>query len=71
MVAKFVQAALVELIDIMPTIADLAGLPPPVVHQGEAALDGTSLAKLFEERPPAQLKPYVLTQYPRCPIDQN
>ena len=65
------KAALVELIDMMPTIGDLAGLPPPLVHQGEAPLDGISLAPLFQEHPPMQLKSHVLAQYPRCPVDQN
>eukprot|EP00039_Didymoeca_costata_P029970 m.27309 g.27309 ORF g.27309 m.27309 type:complete len:560 (-) comp7884_c0_seq1:85-1764(-) len=59
--------ALVELVDVMPTLADLAGLPPATIHPGDAPLDGISLKPLFEMNPPAGIKPYIYSQYPRCP----
>ena len=60
-------AALVELIDLLPTMSDLAGLPHPVVHPGEAPLDGASQIALFGPTPPASVNSHVLTQHPRCP----
>lgn len=63
--------ALVELVDIMPTLAGLGGLPPPVVHAGEPPLDGISLLPLFGASPPSQLKHHVWQQHPRCPINAN
>jgi iduronate 2-sulfatase len=62
-------SALVELIDVMPTLADLAGLPPPAVAPGDAPLDGTSMLPLFGVTPPTSLKTHVLSQYPRCPTN--
>jgi hypothetical protein len=62
---------MVELIDVMPTVAELAGLPPPIVHPGDVPLDGISLAPLFAKNPPVAVKPYVLMQQPRCPTIAN
>jgi arylsulfatase A-like enzyme len=45
-------SALVELVDVMPTLAELAGLPPPTVNPGEAPLDGISFVR---PPPPAYL----------------
>ena len=39
--------ALVEAVDLYPTMAELAGLPPP--HSQGQHLNGTSLAQLFED----------------------
>ena len=64
-------SALVELVDLLPTMAELAGLPPVTIHDGDAPLDGISLAALFAVAPPAQLKPHVLAQFPRCPADPD
>lgn len=50
--------ALAELLDLYPTLADLAGLPPPV------GVDGVSLAPVMRD-PSASVKPAALTQHPR------
>lgn len=50
--------ALVEFVDIYPTLADLAGLPLP------ESLEGTSLAPLLDN-PDRTWKPAALSQYPR------
>lgn len=49
--------ALVELLDIYPTLCDLAGLPKP------RHLEGTSLVSLLEN-PEGKVKDYALSQYP-------
>lgn len=63
-------AALVELVDLYPTMAELAGLALP---KGET-LDGVSMVPLLRTRPPAitdgatsawQSKPAAFSQYPR------
>jgi iduronate 2-sulfatase len=51
-------AAPVELLDLYPTLVDLAGLPLP------SGLDGTSLVPLLVD-PQAEVKPAALTQHPR------
>lgn len=63
--------ALVELIDVFPTLSDLAGLPPPHVAAGDAPLDGVSLLPLLSASPPASIKDHVLQQYPRCPTNTS
>jgi len=50
--------ALVEFVDIYPTLCDLAGLPKP------AGLEGTSLAPLLEN-PDREWKRAAFNQYPR------
>ena len=50
--------ALVELVDVFPTISELAGLTPP------AKLEGVSLLPLFSE-PEKNWKKAVFSQYPR------
>jgi iduronate 2-sulfatase len=50
--------ALVELLDLYPTLADLCGLPPP------REVQGTSLAALLND-PAGDVKPVALTQTPR------
>ena len=65
-------SAIVELVDVMPTMSELAGLPAPAVHPGEPPLDGTSLAPLFSATPPpCGVKQHALAQYPRCPVDRD
>lgn len=59
--------AFAELVDIMPTLSDLAGLPPPVVRPGEAPLAGTSLAPTVSTGNPVKYS--ALSVYPRCPIN--
>eukprot|EP00937_MAST-01D_sp_MAST-1D-sp2_P007299 g7299.t1 len=70
-----VSAELAELVDVYPTLAALAGLPPP------PGLDGVSLAPAFETTggavaveaaPPAQpIKRYAFSQFPQCPVDPS
>jgi len=56
--------ALVELVDVYQTVAELAGLPEP---QG---LEGTSMAPLFKD-PTSSIKDYAFSQYPRCPCPKG
>ena len=63
------STVIAELVDVMPTLSDLAGLPPPVVHLGEAALDGVSLSHVLEHHGSTSGKGWALAVYPRCPTD--
>jgi arylsulfatase A-like enzyme len=59
-----------ELVDVMPTLAALAGVPLPA---GEA-LDGQSLLPALAAAAaglpaPADLRGHALSVYPRCPAD--
>ena len=61
--------ALVELIDIFPTLTELAGLDtPPVCPEGNkdllACVEGTSVVPLLKN-PDQQWKKAVFSQYPR------
>ena len=63
--------ALVELIDIFPTLTELAGLPvPPLCPAGPnknqplVCVEGTSLTPLFKD-PDQEWKKAVFSQYPR------
>lgn len=51
--------ALVESVDIYPTLAALAGLSPP------PDVDGTDLSPLFED-PEQNISTAVFSEYPRC-----
>ena len=56
--------ALVELVDIYPTLCDLMGLPPP---DDTVPLDGLSLRPVVEAPADAdKFKPYALSTFPRC-----
>ena len=56
--------ALAELVDLYPTLVDLAGLPPA----SEENLEGTSLAAIFDDVN-RSVKNASLSQYPRCNPD--
>ena len=57
--------ALVELVDIYPTLCDLMGLPPP--DDDTLPLDGISLRPVLEAPSrTAAFKPYALSTFPRC-----
>ncbi|MCI0748373.1 MAG: sulfatase-like hydrolase/transferase, partial [Verrucomicrobia subdivision 3 bacterium] len=53
--------ALVESVDIYPTLAELAGLPPPQVPQG---IEGKSFVSVLRD-PAKSTKNYVFHVYPR------
>ena len=57
------SSALLEHIDIMPTLADLAGILPSVA--ATEALDGQSFAAVVRD-PLLAHKPAAFSQYPRC-----
>jgi len=59
------SSTLAELVDVFPTMCDLAGVGMPV---GSNQLDGTSLGWVLEGSR-GQGKAAVLTQYPRCPLN--
>ena len=54
-----VTTSLTELVDLMPTLAALAGLPPPT------GVDGADVSALFDD-PTQQLKGAAYHQYPAC-----
>ena len=70
-------AVIVELVDIMPSLSDLAGLPSPTIHPGDVPLDGVSFAPVLEgmdsssdsNQVAALGKGWALSVYPRCPTD--
>ena len=55
-----------ELVDVYPTVAELAGLPlPPDV-------DGASLVPtFFDPAAPAGAKDYAFSEFPQCPTDPS
>ena len=63
---------LAELVDVYPTLVELAGLPPPtnVGLVGTPAPQGVSLVPALRDptgtRTTTTLKPYAFSQYPRC-----
>ena len=61
--------ALVELTDLLPTMASLAGVPLPP----EEAFDGQDLSPVLrgDGAAAAALRPYALSVYPRCPADTS
>jgi iduronate 2-sulfatase len=63
------SATLAELVDVYPTILDMAGASPP---PGET-LDGESLGWVLRAsaEQPAAGKAAVLSVYPRCPLDAD
>ena len=53
-----------ELVDVYPTVAELAGLPPP------PDVDGTSLIRAFiDPTAPAGATDYAFSEFPQCPSD--
>jgi len=64
-------SVLAELVDIFPTLAELANAP--LTRRTTQSIDGTSLVPVLRE--PGDkvladaLKPYALSQYMRCPRD--
>lgn len=53
-----------ELVDLYPTLAELARLPNPA--PGEA-LEGSSLVSYFNQPDQPSVKQAAFSQYPRCP----
>lgn len=66
--AKGATAALVESVDIYPTLCDLAGLPIPK-GVNDRNLDGTSFARILRDlnasREPSDTKESIIHVYPR------
>jgi iduronate 2-sulfatase len=60
-------SALVETVDLYPTLCELAGLPKPKVPQ---RLEGQSLARVLK-RPNAATKEAIFHVYPRNPRDKG
>lgn len=62
---------LAELIDVLPTMAGLMGVPLP----GAEAFDGKSLAPVLADPDNTgladALKPYAMSQYMRCPQNDS
>jgi iduronate 2-sulfatase len=56
--------AIAELIDLFPTLVELAGLPLPPASEG---LEGTSLLPVLNDPGAAGAKKMAFSQYPRCP----
>lgn len=67
------SSVLAELVDIFPTMAELAGIPLPDAEK--EPLDGVSLASVLRAPTDAtaatQLKPWALSMYPRCPVNAS
>ena len=60
--------ALVESVDLYPTLCSLARLPAPIVPQG---LDGASLSPILQKKVFAKQKQAVFHAYPRNPRDKG
>ena len=62
--------ALVEAIDVFPTLCALAGVPAPVASKQQPALDGENFSWAFFDPhmvKTSKHKAYAFSQYPRCP----
>jgi arylsulfatase A-like enzyme len=57
-------SALVELLDLYPTLAELTGVPLPKTDS--APVQGTSFASVFKD-PTLDARKFAMTQHPRCP----
>ena len=57
--------ALIDLVDLYPTLTDLAGLPPPNAEP-HLAKDSKSAVALFSDPGVAGLRTASFSQYPRC-----
>lgn len=56
--------AFAELIDMYPTLVELAGVPMPPASEG---LEGTSLVPVLQDPGAEGAKTMAFSQYPRCP----
>lgn len=63
------SAVITELVDVLPTLSDLAGLPAPLVRPGEAPMGGVSLAPVLAAGAESVGNGWALSVYPRCPTD--
>lgn len=60
-------ASFLELIDIFPTLVDLAGIPP--ADSLVPPLSGVSRSTLVQnQRKPHSLPEFAVTQFSRCPV---
>jgi len=60
------SAAIVELVDVMPSLIELSGLPLPAVAGPDGNLGGRSFAGMLRAGNLTRFKDYAFTVFPRC-----
>jgi iduronate 2-sulfatase len=60
---------LAELVDVYPTVAALAGLPPPpdLVHRAANEVGISLMPAFLDPTKPGQAKDYAFSEFPQCP----